>query len=111
MARSGTFSSLDTTQTAYFRSDRDIRVNSAPAASSGVTRPGDGPDVKGFYVSADTANTTNVLVYVNGLLSGTLIPGATRDWVTIENDLTASGGRLEMKAASGTVAGTFGTLS
>lgn len=110
MARSGTFSSLGTTRTTYFRSDIDFKSGNNPTASSGVSAPGDGVPTKGFRVKAAAANTTNVLVYVNGKLSGTIEAGDTQEFITTNTDRTASGGRLELAAASSTVAGTFGTI-
>jgi hypothetical protein len=108
MARSGTFS-RNTTKTAYFRSDADYKSGNDPAASTGITAPGDGVATKGFYVSTDN-NATNTLVYVNGKLSGTVGASTTREFVTVSNDGSPSGGRLELVSASGTVTGTFGTL-
>lgn len=110
MARSGTYSALGTTRTAYFRSDSDYRSGNAPTASSGIGTIGDGVPTKGFRVKSSLANATNVLVYVNGKLSGTLEPGDVQEFVTTANDRTAAGGRLELAAVSSTVSGTFGTI-
>lgn len=111
MARSGSFSSLGTTRTAYFRSNADFASGNNPTASSGIDTGGDGVYTKGFRVRAATGNATNVLVYVNGQLAGTLSAEQTHEFVTIANDGSPSGSRLELAAESGTVSGTFGTLS
>lgn len=112
MARAGTFSSLGTTVTAYFRSNNDFNRNlPAPAASSGIGTSGDGTDVKGFRVRSDSANTTNVLMYVNSVLVDTIPPGGVGEFVTITaGSFAAKGVRLELAAASGTVSGTFGLI-
>lgn len=110
MARAGTYSSLGTTQTAYFRSDWDYKNGQAPTASTGITTGGDGTRTKGFRVTALSTDTTNTIVYINGKLSGYVVPGTTQEFITIDTNRSPSGGRLELKAASGTVNGTFGTL-
>lgn len=110
MARSAAFSSLGTTRTTFFRSDMDYKSGNDPTASSGVSAPGDGVAAKGFFVKSSTSNTVNVLVYVNGKLSGTIEPGDKQEFITISRDGSPNGGRLELAAASSTVGGTFGTI-
>ena len=109
MARAGSFS-VGTTRTAFFRSRYDFSSGNDPTAASGIGTGGDGDRTKGFSVSAATGNGANVKVYVNGKLSGELIAGASRDFVTVESFGAPAGGRLELESASGTLTGTFGTI-
>ena len=110
MARSAAYSSLGTTRTTYFKSDKGVALNGLGGTVTGVSQPGDGNQANGLRVAAAAANTTNVLVYVNGTLVGTVAPGVSEEYVTIAGDRTASGWHLELAAASGTVAGTYGTI-